>query len=68
MPGDRSSSIVWDLWLTDYDPNFWSRAFGECPLTIYGGKELCSSPGVEDFEDLAPRCSMLSYHGTGAHS
>eukprot|EP00974_Lingulodinium_polyedra_P083857 8119406-Lingulodinium_polyedra.AAC.1 len=60
--------MVWDLWLTDYNPNLWPHTFGDCPLTIDGGKELCSSPKAEDFEDLLTCCSMFSYHGTGAHS
>ena len=63
----KDRRVVWDLWLTDYNPRFWEHAFGDCPFTE--GKDLCSGPSVvEKAADVFPHCSWFRYHGTGLHS
>ena len=35
--------MVWDLWLTDYDPNFWEYLFKDDPLNATWGQASSSS-------------------------
>eukprot|EP00974_Lingulodinium_polyedra_P062746 6058772-Lingulodinium_polyedra.AAC.1 len=39
-------------------------------FTTHGGEDLCPSPGAvaTRTEDIAPRCSWFSYHGTSITS
>ncbi len=41
-PGNVSrpgKEIVWDFWVTDYNPNFWGLVFGDCPYTRHTDAE-----------------------------
>ena len=51
----KNKTRVWDFWLTDYNPAFWQHTFGDCPLNVAGGKDLCPSPsGAQTAKDLCP--------------
>lgn len=49
LPGDarpdwpEPGKIVWDLWLTDYLPNFWEHLFKDDPLDARRGQASSSS-------------------------
>ncbi len=51
-PGNTSRTskkVVWDFWVTNYNPNFWEYVFGDCEYTRFTnaeGKGLCPSSGA----------------------
>ena len=68
---------VWDFWMTDYDPQFHSHIFADCPFNTSSTEEGKSSTeegksstgaGKDLCSSLYQKSSWFTYHGTSITS